>query len=96
MKLLALAAATLSLLPIAAQAETSPQITFAHQGARYTYTVTQDGSTRTIKGWEEVSKTPFLLRVTKSRVTGTFGDSPVEFSRKSVKPLTGTVEVAVK
>ena len=91
-----IAAATLSLLPIAAQAEAPQRLSFGYQGARYIYTVTETGSVRTIKGWEEVSKTPFLLRVGKYRVIGTFGDSSVSFSRKEVKPLKGTVEVALK
>lgn len=95
-KLLAIAAATLPFLPLAAQAEAPKRIAFEYGGARYVYTVTEKGSVRTIKGWEEVSRTPFTLRVGKTHVSGTFGDSSVFFSRKSVKPLMGTVEVALK
>lgn len=94
--LLAIAAATISLLPFAAQAEDAQPKVFEYDGARYVYTVTRTGSGETLKGWEEASNTPFKLNISKIRVTGTFGDTTVSFWRKNVKPLKGIVEVATR
>lgn len=94
--LLAIAAATMSLVPVTAHAEDAQPKVFEYAGARYVYTVTKAGSGVTLKGWEDVSHTPFKLNIGKIRVTGTFGDTTVSFWRKSVKPLKGTVEVAAR
>ena len=92
--LLAIAVATMSLIPLAAKAEDAQHKVFEHAGTRYVYTVTKTRSGETFKGW--ASNTPFLLHAGKLRVTGTVGGTTVSFLRKNVKRLRGTVEVAVK
>ena len=92
----AIAAAAMSLTPVAAQAEDAQIRVFEHTGARYVYTVTRTGSGETLKGWEDSSNTPFKLNIGRIRVTGTFGDTTVSFWRKTVKPRQGTVEVAAR
>jgi hypothetical protein len=91
------AAVSLALVPAAASAETSAPKTIEYQGSRYTYTVTEksDG-VRILRGMEEKSFSPFVLTVTKKRVTGTVNGNPVSFSLRSVKPIKGTVEVATR
>lgn len=95
-KISIVAAVALIAVPATVQAAEPQQTSFEYEGARYTYVVTETGSGRTIKGWEETSRTPFTLHVSKSRVSGRFGFNQVSFPRKAVKPLTGTVEVALK
>ena len=92
--LLAIAVATMSLIPLAAKAEDAQPKVFEHAGTRYVYTITKTRRGETLKGW--ASNTPFLLHVGKIHVNGTIGGTTVSFLRKKVKPLKGTVEVAVK
>lgn len=91
-----LAAAAFAVLPAAAFAGGVQKESFEYEGARYTYTVTDTPSGRTIAGREEQTRKPFTLHVGKSRVTGYFGFSAVSFSLREVESLTGPVEVALK
>lgn len=90
--------ATIALIaaPVAVLAGEPQRESFEYEGARYTYTVSETPSGRTITGREEASGKPFALHVGKTRVTGHFGFSAVSFPLKDVKPLSGTVEVALK
>ncbi len=89
------AAAALLIAPAAAFAEPSAPVSFTHQGATYNYTVEQKAEKRIIRGQETVSGSQFTLFVGKSKVTGFVDGRPVSFPLTAVKPLRGTVDVAV-
>ena len=77
----------LALAPTAALAKDETVKRFQHDGATYSYTVTQVGGTRVIKGIEERSGKPFVLRVGAHRVRGTVGSQQVSFPLREVEPL---------
>jgi hypothetical protein len=91
-----LATIALAFLPTIAAAEKSEKQVFSHNGETYVYTVKQTAHGRTIEGVTEKGLAPFKLIVSKYYVTGHFDKTPVSFSRKSIKPLQGTVEVATR
>lgn len=78
----------LALAPTAAFAKDEPVKRFEHEGATYSYTVTQIGDTRVISGVEERTGKPFTLRVGQHRVRGTVGSQQVSFTLRDVEPLT--------
>ncbi len=77
----------LALAPTAAFAKDEPVKRFEHEGATYSYTVTQIGDTRVISGVEERTGKPFTLRVGQHRVRGTVGSQQVSFALRDVEPL---------
>ncbi|MFZ5726990.1 MAG: hypothetical protein ACOY4C_11295 [Pseudomonadota bacterium] len=77
----------LALAPTAALAKDEAVKRFQHDGATYSYTVTQVGGTRVIKGIEERTGKPFVLRVGAHRVRGTVGSQQVSFPLREVEPL---------
>lgn len=77
----------LALTPSIAIAQDAPTKRFEHEGATYTYTVTQNGDTRVITGVEERTGKPFTLRVGTHRVRGTVGSQQVSFPLREVEPL---------
>ena len=81
------AAAALLAVPTAAIADES----FIYQGVNYTYTVETKGDLRILRGSADQGARPFVLKVSKSDVSGTFNGNQVEFSLKDVKPLAGKV-----
>jgi hypothetical protein len=91
-----LATIALAFLPTIASAGTSEQKTFSHNGQTYHYTVKQSANGKTIKGATDDGLKPFKLIVSKYFVEGHFDGAPVRFSRKSIKSLQGTVEVATR
>lgn len=87
MKMTALFAA-LALTPAIAVAEEAPsQSAFVYKGERYVYTVKETARGKTLRGFVESTKTPFILHVGRNQVTGTFGFTDVSFSRKAVKAV---------
>jgi hypothetical protein len=80
------ALALAALAPSVVVAEAAPQ-RFTHDGKSYSYTVENRGDYRLIRGVEENSRKPFVLRVGESRVRGTMGSNNVNFPLKDVKPL---------
>jgi hypothetical protein len=74
------------LAPSVVVAEAAPQ-RFTHEGKSYSYTVEERGDYRLIRGVEENSRKPFVLRVGESRVRGTMGNNNVSFHLNKVKPL---------
>ena len=95
-KISIVAAAALFVVPAAALAGEPQRESFEYEGARYTYTVSETPTGRKITGREDASGKPFALHVGKTRVTGHFGFSAVSFRLKDVKPLSGSVEVALR
>ena len=85
-KIFLAAVAVFAVYPAVANAETAPQ-RFEHDGKAYSYTVEDRGDYRLIRGVEENSRKPFVLRVGESRVRGTMGSTNVNFPLKDVKPL---------
>ena len=77
----------LALAPSIALAQDAPTQRFEHEGATYSYTVTQVGDTRVISGVEERTGKPFTLRVGAHRVRGTVGSQQVSFALREVEPL---------
>lgn len=77
----------LALAPTAALAKDEAVKRFQHDGAIYSYTVTQVGDTRVITGVEERTGKPFTLRVGEHRVRGTVGSQQVSFPLRDVEPL---------
>ena len=77
----------IALAPTAALAKDEPVKRFEHEGATYSYTVTQVGDTRVIHGVEERTGKPFTLRVGSHRVRGTVGSQQVSFTLRDVEPL---------
>ena len=77
----------LALAPSIALAQEVPTQRFEHEGATYSYTVTQVGDTRVISGVEERTGKPFTLRVGTHRVRGTVGSQQVSFGLREVEPL---------
>ena len=77
----------LALTPATAMAKDEAVKRFQHEGATYSYTVTQVGDTRVIKGVEERTGRPFTLRVGERRVRGTVGSQQVSFPLREVEPL---------
>lgn len=77
----------LALAPTAALAKDEAVKRFEHDGATYSYTVTQVGDTRVINGVEERTGKPFTLRVGQHRVRGTVGSQQVSFTLRDVEPL---------
>jgi hypothetical protein len=77
----------LALAPSIAAAKDAPTNRFEHEGATYSYTVTQIGDTRVISGVEERTGKPFTLRVGQHRVRGTVGSQQVSFALRDVEPL---------
>ena len=77
----------LALAPTAALAKDEPVKRFEHEGATYSYTVTQVGDTRVIHGVEERTGKPFKLRVGERRVRSTVGSQQVSFTLRDVEPL---------
>lgn len=77
----------LALAPTAALAKDEATKRFEHEGATYSYTVTQVGDTRVITGVEERTGKPFTLRVGQHRVRGTVGSQQVSFALRDVEPL---------
>lgn len=77
----------LALAPTAALAKDEAVKRFQYDGAIYSYTVTQTGDTRVIKGVEERTGKPFTLRVGEHRVRGTVGSQQVSFPLRDVTPL---------
>lgn len=77
----------LALAPSVAFAQDAQTKRFAHEGATYSYTVTQVGDTRVISGVEERTGKPFTLRVGQHRVRGTVGSQQVSFTLRDVEPL---------
>lgn len=82
----------LALAPTAALAKDEATKRFEHDGATYSYTVTQVGDTRVITGVEERTGKPFTLRVGQHRVRGTVGSQQVSFALRDVEPL--KIEIA--
>lgn len=76
-----------ALVPSVALAQDTPSNRFEHEGAIYSYTVTQVGDTRVISGVEERTGKPFTLRVGQHRVRGTVGSQQVSFALRDVQPL---------
>ncbi|HWW56176.1 MAG TPA: hypothetical protein VN047_04715 [Sphingopyxis sp.] len=76
-----------ALAPTAALAKDEAVKRFEHDGATYSYTVTQVGDTRVISGVEERTGKPFTLRVGQHRVRGTVGSQQVSFTLRDVEPL---------
>ncbi|MCM3420711.1 hypothetical protein [Sphingopyxis alaskensis] len=76
-----------ALTPSAAMAKDEVVKRFEHDGAIYSYTVTQVGDTRVLKGIEERTGKPFTLRVGEHRVRGTVGSQQVSFPLREVEPL---------
>jgi hypothetical protein len=68
----------LLLLPTVALHAKTP-VSFEHEGIRYTYTVTERGGVRIIKGTQSDGAGSYLLRVGKRRVTGEVNGRPVSF-----------------
>ncbi len=91
---LLLPALMLSAMPAKADVIVQAPVTIEHDGSRYTYTVTQKNGLRIIRGQEEKSFDKFTLYVGRYMVTGTYGNADVSFPLKSVKPLTGIVQIA--
>ncbi|MGV3730301.1 MAG: hypothetical protein ACO1NN_06030 [Sphingopyxis sp.] len=77
----------LALAPTVALAKDEAAKRFQHDGAIYSYTVTQVGNTRVITGVEERTGKPFTLRVGEHRVRGTVGSQQVSFPLRDVEPL---------
>lgn len=77
----------LALAPTAALAKDEAVKRFEHDGATYSYTVTQVGDMRVINGVEERTGKPFTLRVGQHRVRGTVGSQQVSFTLRDVAPL---------
>ncbi|MBO9698138.1 MAG: hypothetical protein J7499_18235 [Sphingopyxis sp.] len=77
----------LALAPTIAFAKDGAAKRFEHDGATYSYTVTQVGDTRVISGIEERTGKPFTLRVGQHRVRGTVGSQQVSFALRDVAPL---------
>lgn len=77
----------LALAPATAVAKDAEVKRFQHDGATYSYTVTQVGDTRVITGVEERTGKPFTLRVGEHRVRGTVGSQQVSFPLRAVEPL---------
>lgn len=77
----------LALAPTIAFAKDEATKRFEHDGATYSYTVTQVGDTRVISGVEERTGKPFTLRVGQHRVRGTVGSQQVSFALRDVAPL---------
>lgn len=87
MKKILIPALTLAALaPSVVLAENAPQH-FTHGDKSYRYTVEEHGEYRVIRGVEENSRKPFVLRVGESHVRGTMGNNNVRFSLNKVKPL---------
>lgn len=77
------AAATTFALPAHAE---SQKESFKHDGSSYTYTVTDLGEAKLIRGTTE-DGTPFRLIVRETSVRGTYNGNRVSFDRAEVKPL---------
>jgi hypothetical protein len=91
---LILSATALTTIPARAETVVTAPVTIEHDGSRYTYTVTQKKYTRVINGMEEKSLKHFNLHVGKYMVYGTYDGTEVSFPLKSVKPMTGIVQIA--
>jgi hypothetical protein len=88
-----LSALILIATPIVAYAEgETPIIVTGKLG--FSYTVSQQGNFRVIRGQETASRKRFLLYVGKRFVHGTYGDSEVDFPLSEVKHNTVAAEVA--
>lgn len=83
-------------LSTAALAAPSAPVTMKHDGVVYTYTAEQKGALRTIRGTSSKDNLPFVLYVSKHSVSGTIEGNAVSFPLKSVKRITGIVEVATR
>jgi hypothetical protein len=74
-------------VPAIAHAEEPATQRFEHKGSSYSYTVTQIGDIRVIRGVEERTGKPFTLRVGARRVHGAVGSQQVSFPLRDVEPL---------
>ncbi|SFG15549.1 hypothetical protein SAMN05518801_108143 [Novosphingobium sp. CF614] len=78
-------AATLAILPAVAHAGEAHE--FSHEGVNYAYTAEQKDGVTVIKGRTSAGE-PFRLAVKGNRVTGTFDDHYVSFTKADVARLT--------
>lgn len=76
--ILAIAATTLTIAPAVAQASEARQ--FSHEGVNYAYTTEQKGDVTVING-RTSSGEPFRLFVKGERVTGSFNNHSVSFTK---------------
>ena len=76
--ILAAATAALALTPAAVMASDSRE--FSHEGTNYAYTTEQKGDVTVIKGRTSAGE-PFHLVLKGNRITGTFGNNAVSFTK---------------
>lgn len=74
--------ATLALTPAVAVASESAE--FTHEGTNYAYTAEQKGDATVIKGRSSAGE-PFHLVVKGNRVTGTYNNQSVSFTKADAK-----------
>ncbi|KHK90064.1 hypothetical protein [Novosphingobium malaysiense] len=79
--ILAAGAATLVAVPAVAQANDARE--FSHEGVNYTYTTAQKGDVTVIDGRTSAG-IPFRLYVKGERVTGTYNNRSVKFTKADV------------
>ena len=77
------AAVALAAVPTLAHADES----FSYKGSTYTYSVEEKGDLRILRGTADKGRVPFVLKISKSGVSGSYDGQPVEFSLNDVKPL---------
>ena len=92
-KYLRLKAGLALMLSSAASLHAETPVSFEHDGVSYTYTVTERGGVRIIKGTSSDSAGSYILRVGKHRVTGDVNGKPVSFLLSEVKSTGKAVEV---
>lgn len=81
---LATAAAALTIVPAVAQAGEARE--FSHEGVNYAYTTEQKGKVTVINGTTSAGE-PFRLYVKGERVTGTYNDHYVSFTKAEAAKL---------
>jgi len=94
--IIALTAAFALAIPGIALADAPEPISFVHNGVDYSYTVAQDGKARVLTGTAHHGAVPFRLKVSASRVSGTYNDTPVDFALRDVQHQSGIVVVATR
>jgi hypothetical protein len=88
--------AALAVVSAAAPAFAGTPQTLTRDGITYVYSVEETARGTVIKGRQQGGR-PFLLRVSKGRVTGYTNDHPVSFSVNSVErsnPQTALTEIS--
>lgn len=88
--ILAFSAAALLALPTVAFADEAAKDSFTYQGVDYSYTTKTEGNVLVLHGASDKGRVPFVLRISKTAVTGTFGSEAVSFPVSEVRHLERT------